>query len=421
MQSTENLPRMPFGRDGILDISPTLRRLQEEGPITRVRTHAGDVAWLITRYEEARALFNDARLGRSHPGEGQAARISDAAVLGGPMGNHETEKTDHGGMRRLLAPAFSPRRMRALRERIDLLAGELLGKLASLTPPADLHEHLSVPLPVLVICELLGVPDSDRTRFRALADQVGLMNAGAQAAEAFGELTAYMGRLVEHKRAEPGEDVISDLTAAYDRAPSGATIAGLSAARSALGGESSGSADLAEVGIARLAAGLLFAGFETTVTRIDVGTLLLLTHRDQRAALIRDPALVPGAVEEILRVAAPGDGALPRYAHADIEVAGVLIRRGEAVLLSTAIANRDRRAFDVPDKFDITRDASSHLAFGYGSRFCIGAHLARAELQSVFGALFRRFPSLELAVPLPQVRLRSDVLTGGVEELPVTW
>jgi cytochrome P450 len=424
MDFAEDVPRMPFGRDGILDISPTLRRLQQEGPITRVRTQAGDLAWLVTRYEEARALFTDARLGRSHPGGGRAARISGSALLGGPIGNYETEKADQTNMRKLLVPAFSARRMRALRERVDLLVSELLDGIAAQTPPADLHEHLSVPVPVLVICELLGVPYEDRALFRALSDDVGLLTDRARAAAAFGELIEYMRGLMKRKRDEPGEDVISDLVAVIDGARTGAAgpmrpfrIDAMSAAGKALD-----SADSAELGMAQLSAGLLFAGHETTMSRIDMGVLLLLAHPGQRAALLDDPALLPGAVEEILRMSVFGSGVLPRYAHADIEVAGVTITAGEAVLFSPALANRDPRVFDMPDSFDVTRDDSSpHLAFGYGPRFCIGASLARVELQAVFGALFQRFPTLELAVPMSQLRQRSDILTGGVAELPVTW
>jgi len=330
------------------------------------------------------------------------------------MGNSETEKADHARMRRLLAPSFTARRMRSLRERIDVLVGELLDRLAELTPPADLHEHLSVPLPVLVICELLGVPYEDRATFRAWSDGAGLVNDRDRAAAAFGELIAYMHQLIERRRTDPGEDVISDLIAAD--AAAGAAAGGAAAAGAA--GEDD---RLTELGIAQLAAGLLFAGHETTVTRIDVGTLLLLSNPGQRDALLRDPALVPGAVEEILRLAAPGDTVLPRYAHADVEIAGVTIRVGEAVLLSPDIANRDSHAFAEPDEFDIARDANPHLGFGYGARFCVGASLARVELQAVFGALFQRFPTLDLAVPVSELPFRRELVTGGLAALPVIW
>jgi len=141
----------------------------------------------------------------------------------------------------------------------------------------------------------------------------------------------------------------------------------------------------------------------------------------QRDALRHDPALVAGAVEEILRVAAPGGGGLPRYAQDDIDIAGVTIRSGDAVLLSSVVANRDPAAFPDPDRFDIIRTPNPHLSFGHGPRFCIGASLARVELHAVFTALLHRFPTLELAVPLDQLQLRGDLLTGGLTALPVRW
>jgi pentalenolactone synthase len=173
--------------------------------------------------------------------------------------------------------------------------------------------------------------------------------------------------------------------------------------------------------IAGVAAALLFAGHETTVARIDYGTLLLLAHPDQCDAIRRDPELVEGAVEEILRIAVPHSSGLPRYAKDDIDLAGVTIRAGDAVLLTSVVANRDAAAFPDPDRFDITRSPNPHLSFGHGPRFCIGAILARIELHAVFTALPRRFPALQLAVPLEELQLRTDVVIGGLTALPVSW
>jgi len=166
---------------------------------------------------------------------------------------------------------------------------------------------------------------------------------------------------------------------------------------------------------------LLFAGHETTVVRIDMGTLLLLTNPDQRQALIRDPELLTSAVEEILRLSDTGAGGLPRYAHEPIEIGGVTIQPGEAVLLSAGAANHDELVFAEPDRFVVDRHPNPHFTFGYGPRFCIGAPLARIELQAVFARLIPRFPTLRLAVPLEHLRIRRDLLTGGLFELPVTW
>ncbi|HYZ36364.1 MAG TPA: cytochrome P450, partial [Pseudonocardiaceae bacterium] len=273
----------------------------------------------------------------------------------------------------------------------------LLDQLADQGSPADLHEALSVPLPVQVICELLGVPYRDRDQFRSWSVGASNLSDRKAATEALEQLVAYMHQLITHKRAHPSQDVISDLISAQ-----------------AQGRYGDGS-------IAELAAVLLFAGHETTVTRIDYGTLLLLTHPAQGEAIRRDSQLVEGAVEEILRMAVPGLSGLPRYAHDDIELAGVMIRAGDAVLLSSLAANRDADAFPDPDRFDITRTPNQHLSFGHGPRFCIGASLARVELNAVFTALPRRFPTLQLAVPLEDLQLRTDVLIGGLTALPVAW
>jgi cytochrome P450 len=261
--------------------------------------------------------------------------------------------------------------------------------------PTDLHEALSFPLPVLVICELLGVPFEDREQFRVWSHRASGLTDRAAATAAGGALVGYMAELVGRKRRAPGEDLLSDLLTAED------------------GG-------LGEDSIAFIGAALLFAGHETTVARIDIGALLLMAHPDQCDLLRRDPDVVPRAVEEILRVAAPAGVGVPRYAKADIDIGGITIRSGDAVLLTGASANRDPEAFEGPHRFDVGRDPNPHLSFGYGPHYCIGAGLARVELREVFAALPARFPSMQPAVPLASLRIR-DTLTGGLESLPVTW
>jgi cytochrome P450 len=393
---TDALPTLPFEQPSITAIPPLLRTLQDRQPITRVRTPAGDPAWLVTRYDEVKQLLADPRLGRSHPDPEHAPRISDAILFSGPMGDYDTEDADHAQMRALLTPHFSAKRMRALRPRVETLTTELLDALTARPRPVDLHQALSVPLPVLVICELLGVPAADRAQFRAWSQAIADLHDRQQASTALAHLTAYMHELVAHKRHHPGEDVISGLCAAA-------------------GGR------LADQHVASLAAMLLFAGHETTVVRIDMGVVLLLTHLDQHQALLHDPAQTGSAVEEVLRCSMTGGGGLPRYARADLEVAGVTIRTGEAVLLDPGAANHDPRAFDHPDRFDVTRQPNPHLTFAHGGWFCIGAPLARMELQAVFTHLVPRLPTLRLAVPVEDLRVRSDLLTGGLTELPVTW
>ncbi|WP_214325930.1 cytochrome P450 [Nonomuraea sediminis] len=388
-----DLPVIPFDRSDPLDVPAAYRELRHKERIARVRTRAGDEVWLVSGYEDARALFADGRMGRSHPKPEEAARISGSALLGGPQGDFETEKADHERMRKLFVRSFSARRMKALSEHVGGLVDGLLDELTTRTPPVDLHKEFSFPLPVYVICELLGVPFDDRDYFSEVSTRMGSMDeaVGMAARE---EMGRYMARLIDAKRHDPGEDVLSDLVDVVDD----------------------------DGTIAQLAGGLLFAGHETTVNRIDYGVLLLLHFPEQLAMLKADPGLAPAAVEEILRMGSPGLHGIPRYAREDVEIAGVTIKAGEAVVLTTNAANRDETAFDHPDLFDLHRSQDNpHLGFGHGAHFCVGASLARVELTAVFERLFQRLPDLRLAVPFEELPMNEGRLTGGLKELPVSW
>lgn len=378
------------------------------GAVRRITTPAGDPAWLATGYETVRALLADPRLGRSHPDPENAPRFSESAILQAfPAKPPEVEREEHTRMRRVLGRSFSPRRMVELRPRVQAIVDGLLDDLAAQTPPADFQKALSFPFPALVISELLGVPAEDRDEFRRWSDDAANMKDGARSRAGLESLHRYMAGLIESKRRRPAEDVISDLIAA------GAEERWLTPEH-----------------MITLAAGLLFAGHETTVTAIDRGMVLLLTHPEQRAWLERDPELVPLTVEEILRYrdggmpqAQRGDGGrLSRFANADIEIGAVTIRAGDLVVFGLLSANVDPEVFPNPHTFDVRRDnGNSHVTFGYGPHFCLGAPLARLELQSVFGTVFRRFPSMRLAVPAEELQTRADALTGGLVALPVTW
>jgi pentalenolactone synthase len=362
--------------------------------VQRTRTPVGDEAWLVTGHADVRRLLDDDRLGRSHPTPETAARTGESALFGGPLGDYDTEFADHARMRELLQPHFSPKRMRALRPRVEELTTRLLDDLAEQGPPADLHAVLAVPLPVLVICELLGVPYEDRDQFRAWTDDIGNTRDGARSQRALGELFGYGQKLVARKRDEPGDDVLSRLCAD----------------------------GMADVEVAGLGMALLFAGHETTVVRIGMGTLMLLSDPGQWQALADDPGLMPTTVEEILRTATKGGGTgLPRYARTDLELDGVTIHAGELVLLSLNAANHDPEVFPDPERADVTRPAGPHVTFGYGIRYCLGAPLARIELQAVFSQLPRRFPALRLDADPAGLAMREDTLTGGLVELPVRW
>jgi pentalenolactone synthase len=304
-------------------------------------------------------------------------------------------------MRRMLAPAFSAPRMRALGDRIAELTDRCLDDMeaAREAGPVDLTDFLAFPLPVLVICELLGVPYADREHFRGLSERIAVMDGGEDAQAAMAEFMAYMTKLADEKRADPQPDVISDMVAVQAEDPT-----------------------FTDEDLARMGAGLLFAGHETTSTRIAMGTLFLLTDTARRDRFAADPdGQVNQTVEEILRLTATSGTGLLRYAHEDVEVGGVRIMRGDAVLISSDAANRDASVFADPDGFDPDRTPNVHLAFGTGAHVCIGANLARTELRTVFPKLFRRFPGLRLAVGLDEIPVRKNRVAGGVERVPVEW
>jgi cytochrome P450 len=249
-------------------------------------------------------------------------------------------------------------------------------------------------LPLLVLCELLGVPYEDSERLRAWTTDGANTHDRARSQRGLSQLSSYSQQLVAHKRREPGDDVISRLCATEG---------------------------LSDDEVARLSTGLLWAGYESTVPRIGFGALLLLAHREQWHVLVQNPALASKAVEETLRAARSGTAVIPRYARTDIEIDGVTIEAGDLVLLGVGAANHDPSVFADPDRFDITRRPAAHLTFGHGGRFCMGAPLARIELIAVFSQLASRFPAMRLAVDVEELKLRNDALFGGLVELPVRW
>jgi cytochrome P450 len=404
MPATTETPRLPFARPNVLEIAPLYEVLRRQGPIVRVTTPTGDPAWLVTGFDQLRGVLSDPRFGRSHPAPEEASSLSDAAILSRPQGDHETEHAEHARMRKMLVPAFSANRIRRLAGHVQELADgcfDAMDRARAEQPgePVDLHELLSFPLPVLVICELLGVPYEDRDTFRVLSERMGRTDIGTGADAALDEFAGYMGRLAAAKRRNPTQDVVSDMVRAQAEDPS-----------------------FSDDDLARLAAGLLFAGHETTSNRIDLGALFLLTDPARRDALAADPeGRVHGVVEEVLRLSAPGGLGILRYAHDDVDLGGVPIARGDALVLSIGAANRDESVFPDAGRFDPDRKPNGHVAFAYGGWFCIGASLARTELRVVFGSLFRRFPGMRLAVGVDELEVRTNRVTGGVDRVPVLW
>jgi cytochrome P450 len=373
--------------------------------IQRVSDAQGRPVWLVSGHERVRDLLADPRLGRSHPNPGHPVRLTQPGLFGGPIPDPEGEQRDLHRMRKLLTPSLSARHMESLRPRVETIVDELLDELGRSGPPADFHTVVAFPLPALVVCELLGVPAEDREDFRRWQIEAKQVSKPAVARGGLQSLWRYLGTLIERKRWVPSDDVISDLLQATQLDPK-----------------------LTDDGIAHLAAGIVFAGHAPVVAIIDRGMLLLLTHSEQREALQRDPALAASALEEIFRFASPIErqrttrrGGLTRYASVDVEVDGVTIRAGDTVMFAVLEANEDEGVFPDPKRFDITRERNPHLSLSHGAHFCLGAHLARVELQYLFVRLFERFPTLRLAVDLDEIQPVREAVVGAVSHLPVTW
>ncbi|HEY2699763.1 MAG TPA: cytochrome P450 [Pseudonocardiaceae bacterium] len=375
--------------------------LRDARPVSPLTFPDGHQGWLVTGYDAVRQVMADARfssrqdLGVIHvPYEtpGMPTPTEPSPQMPGLF--IAMDPPDHTRLRRKLIGAFTVKRMKALEEQIVGIVEGQLDELARLAPPVDLVKEFALPVPSLVICELLGVPYTDRETFQANSAQFLVKDQTLEAKmAALVALNTYLGELVTGKRANPGEDILSDLARDEDL-----SIEEL-------------------IGIAFL---LLLAGHETTANMLGLGTFALLEHPGQLAELRANPDLMPDVVEELMRYLSVVD-ILFRYAVEDVELDGETIPEGSTVVVSMLAANHDPKRFDNPDTLDVHRKARGHLSFGHGVHQCLGQQLARIEMRAGFDGLLRRFPSLELAVPADEVKLRTDMNIYGVHALPVTW
>jgi cytochrome P450 len=397
---TADLPAFPAKRTDPFGIPHEYATLREERPVSRVRLEDGDEAWLVTGYRQAREVLGSRRFSSdaTKPGFPQTARMR-------AVGANETfartlirmDPPEHTRYRRMLSPEFMIQRIERMRPQVQEIADALLEEMGRRTPPVDLVQAFALPLPSLVICEVLGVPLSERPRFETMSRSlVTTPSTPERFVEIAREFRLYMEDLVARRRAEPADDLLSRM----------------------IEWEAAGELTHDEVvDVGRL---LLLAGHVTTANMIGLGVILLLEHPGALAELRADPALAANTVEEVLRHQTLIQGGLRRVAVEDAEVGGQLIRAGEGVIVLIAAANRDA-ALGHGDEFDIHRGVRHHLAFGYGFHQCLGQLLARVELQVALVSVARRFPGLALAVPLDEVALRDDGFLHGVRALPVTW
>jgi cytochrome P450 len=393
-------PAYPFGEGTRLDLEPEYACLRAQEPISRVRLPYGGEAWLATRYDDVRQVLTDQRFSsRAMTAEPDPPRFTPMPLF--PAGVMSMDPPEHTRIRSLVSKAFTARRVDALRPRISEIANELADGLVAQGPPADLVTGFALPLPVTVICELLGVPFADRDRFRVLSD--ALLSTTALPMEEIGaavmELNDYLAGLIAQHRAEPRDDLLSGLVQARDRDDR-----------------------LSEQELVEFSVGLLVTGHETAATQIANFAYVLARHPDQLAALRADMSLVPQAVEELLRHTPLGAvSGIPRMAVEDVQLGDVLIRAGEAVIPSINSANHDEALFDQPDRLDLLREQNPHIAFGHGVHFCLGSQLARAELQIALETLLTRLPDLCVEGDDHDLAWKKGLLIRGFRKLPVTW
>ncbi|WP_431944974.1 cytochrome P450 family protein [Actinacidiphila sp. bgisy167] len=392
----ETVDLTEYGKEFTADPYPVYARLREQGPVHHVRTADTGELWLIVGHEQARAVLADNRFAKDARALGLVTY--DEELLGRHM--LVTDPPEHTRLRRLVAREFTGRRVEELAPRVEAItAGLLDAMLARPDGAADLVEALAYPLPITVICELLGVPYLDRAAFRAWSNEVVAPTGADAERKAFEELAVYLHELIEDKRRAPGDDLMSALIRTT-------TEDGDRLSRTELSG---------------MAFLLLIAGHETTVNLISGGVRALLSHPEQLALLRADMSLIDGAVEEMLRYDGPVETATFRFTTEPVEIAGTVIPAHAPVLVALASASRDPGRFSEPDRFDIRRDTRGHLAFGHGLHYCLGAPLARLEGRIAVRALLERCPDLALDADPAGLDWLPGMLIRGVRRLPVRF
>ncbi|WP_406503859.1 cytochrome P450 [Streptomyces sp. NBC_00212] len=404
MTQNPDLPQ-PFDAAHFADPYATYERLREEAPVHHVRLPDGSEVWLVLRESDVRAGLADPRLSvnKAHAGNGYKG-FSLPPALDANLLNIDPD--DHMRLRRLVSKAFTPRYVEGMRQQIEGASEQLADAFAERLKAdgaVDLITAFANLLPVALIGDLLAVPEADRHAFAGWVTTMLDPGSSGELVAAIGRIHRFLLDLVADRRAEPGDDLLSELIAARDEGDR-----------------------LSEDELVSLAFLILMAGSENTQHVISGGLLVLLDHPDQLAVLRADPGLMPRAVEELLRYVNPNQMAIRRFPTEPVEIGGVTVPSGDTVLLCLAAAHRDPERHADPDRFDIHREDTTHLALGHGIHYCLGAALARIQLHSAFSTLIRRFPELALAVPSGDLAWRTSFRSHALRELPVrlglqTW
>lgn len=396
MSTTHSEPlAYPFNNDEGLALDKAYALAQQADGMIRVRLRFGEPAWLATRYADARLVLGDARFSRALAAEHDAPRLIPAQISTGIL---SMDPPDHTRLRTLVAKAFTVRRVEEMRPKVRDLARRLVDEMVAGGQPADLVESFALPLPVAVICELLGVPVEDRPRFRVWSD-AALSTSQLTAEETVAnreELRDYMRGLIAAHRVTPADDLMTALIEARDVRDR-----------------------LSELELVDQCIGILIAGHETTASQIPNFVFALLEQPEHWATLRDDPELIPAAVEELLRFVPLGaSSSFPRYAKEDVQVGDTLVRAGEPVLVAVGAANHDALRFEEPGELRFDRPANQHLGFGHGVHHCLGAPLARLELQEALRALLGTLPALRVT---GDIVWKSEMLVRGPRTMPVGW
>ncbi|MEU3990386.1 cytochrome P450 [Streptomyces platensis] len=402
---TTEIHSYPMARSCPLRPPGEYEQLREARPVARHMLPSGRPVWLITSHELARRALADPRISsdRTHPGFPLPYPIEDPEALRGLFRFSQSliglDPPEHTVRRRLIIPEFTVKRVQKLRPRIEEIVNARIDEMLAQGSEADLVQSLALPVPSLALCELLGVPYTDRDFFESRTKvQINHNSSLEERQKANGELMSYLDKLVATKEVEPGDDLLGRLIVKNREA---------------------GTLEHGEV--VALAALLLIAGYETTANMIGLGVVGLLENPGQLASLMADPSLASQAVDELLRYFSISDTGGSRVALADVEIGGETIPAGEGVMALSLAGNWDPAAFPAPEKLDIKRDVRQHMAFGHGPHQCIGQNLAKMELEVTLTTLFRRIPTLRLAVPAGELPYKGDANTYGVYELPVVW
>jgi cytochrome P450 len=389
------MDRVKLDKAWIQNPWPLYDEMRRQGPLRRVVMPDGVPGWLVTDHAQARALLDDRRLSKNVKAARPLFPPNAAGGYGTKLSEHmlNDDPPDHTRLRKLVTKAFTSRAVSRLRPQIEHIVDELL---AGIDGETELIESFAFPLPIAVISELLGVPHEDRSRIRAWSRIFVSGVTGEPLAAAAREQEQLLRDLIRAKRAVPSEDLLSDLVHVSDDGD-----------------------QLSEDELVSMAFLLLFAGHETTVHLLGNAVYQLLTNPKQQELLRGDPGLLPGAVEEFLRIGSPIHIATLRFTTEPVAVDDVEIPAGEFVMISLLAANADEARFEDPRELDVTRAAGGHLAFGHGIHYCLGAPLARLEGEIAIGRLLARFPSLRLAVDPAELHWRTSTLVHGLRELPV--